>query len=185
MNTRGNTVPPSTHPPKPQHQQPCIRFLYTMSFGFGVGDFLVTIELALKIYEKYYKVARGAPKEFQCLIQEIGILHHSLDLLRKEANNKESILVRAGDERMKMAEKVVRQVDITLQKLEKHSKKYENLSKIHSSSIKKWWTGVKWSAEASDLDALRNKVSTQILLRYIPVQIYCIPCIQYFHQEAF
>lgn len=156
-----------------------------MSFGFGVGDFLATIELALKIYEKFYKVARGAPKDFHCLIQEIGTLHHSLDLLRKEANNKESILVRAGDERMKMADNVVRQVDVTLQELEKHSKKYENLSKVHSSSIKKWWTGVKWSTEASDLDALRNKVSTQVFLRYIPMQIYSIPCILYFHQETF
>lgn len=97
------------------------------------------------------------------------MLHSSIKLLQDEATDKESILVRAGADRVDMVKRVVGQVDVTLRELEKHSKKYESLGKEHSSSIRKWWTGVRWSAEASELDALRNKVNTHICLDYIPV----------------
>ncbi|KAH0607884.1 uncharacterized protein H6S33_001936 [Morchella sextelata] len=129
-----------------------------MSFGFSVGDFAGTLQLAWTLYTKCYKIAKGAPKDFKCLIEEINMLHSSIKLLQDEATDKESILVRAGADRVDMVKRVVGQVDVTLRELEKHSKKYDSLGKEHSSSIRKWWTGVRWSAEASELDALRNKL---------------------------
>ncbi|RPB09784.1 hypothetical protein P167DRAFT_547736 [Morchella conica CCBAS932] len=129
-----------------------------MSFGFSVGDFAGTLQLAWTLYTKCYKIAKGAPKDFKCLRDEINTLHSSIKLLQHDALDKESVLVRAGADRVEMVKRVMRQVDVTLKELEKHSKKYESLGKEHSSSIKKWWTSVRWSAEASELDALRNKL---------------------------
>lgn len=143
-----------------------------MSFGFSVGDFAGTLQLAWTLYTKCYKIAKGAPKDFKCLRDEINTLHSSIKLLQHDVLDKESVLVRAGADRVEMVKRVMRQVDVTLKELEKHSKKYESLGKEHSSSIKKWWTSVRWSAEASELDALRNKVSARISLANCVIYLY-------------
>lgn len=140
-----------------------------MSFGFSASDFTGTLQLAWNLYSKCYKISKGAPKDFQCLLHEINMLYSSIQLLRDETADKESILVRAGDERVDMVKRVLGQIDVTLTELKKHSKKYEILGEKHSSSIRKWWAGVRWSVEAPELDALRNKVSAHISFGYIHV----------------
>ncbi len=66
-----------------------------MSFGFALGDFLAVGNLAWKLYRDCYKVARGAPQEFQLLVTEISTLSNSLTILQEEVKNPESTLVQA------------------------------------------------------------------------------------------
>lgn len=129
-----------------------------MSFGFGVGDFVATAQLAWHLYKNCYKVAKGAPHDFQLLLQEIHTTHGSIQLIQEEAINPDSTLVRAGADRVKMVKDIIAQVDDTLQELGKHAKKYEKVGDQNRGRMRQWWTGVKWSSEAPDLDALRNKV---------------------------
>lgn len=129
-----------------------------MSFGFGVGDFLAATELAWNLYRYCYVVARGAPQEFQLLVQEISTLASSLRLLSEEANDPKSILVRSGDDRIRMVKEMISRVEVTLGELEKHAKKYETLGDNSRAKRKQIWQKFKWSVDASNLDSLRNKL---------------------------
>lgn len=127
-----------------------------MSFGFSVGDFLAAGELAWKLYQKCYKVAREAPKEFQLLLGEISTLSNSLKILQEDALDPDSVLVQAGEDRVRMVKEMVSRIEITLTQLEKVAMKYDILRP--SSKGKKIWTKVKWSFEFTSLDSLRNKL---------------------------
>ena len=135
-----------------------------MSFGFSVGDFVAVGELAWKLYQNCYKVARGAPKEFQLLLGEISTLHNSLQILREEALDPNSVLVRAGEDRVRMVKEMVSRIDITLKKLQKLATKYELLAP--GSKGKQIWARFKWSVEFTTVDSLRNMVllSSRIIL---------------------
>lgn len=135
-----------------------------MSFGFGVGDFLAVSQLAWNLYRYCYVVARGAPQEFQLLLQEITTLSQSIKLLELEAQNPNSTLVRSGEDRIRMVKEMMSRVEVTLKELEKHAKKYEKLGESSRSKVRKQlWVKFKWSIDASDLDALRNKVIQEII----------------------
>jgi len=127
-----------------------------MSFGFSVGDFLAAGELAWKLYQNCYKVARDAPKEFQLLVGEISTLSNSLKMLHEEVLDPESILVQGGEDRVKMVNEMVARIEVTLKQLQKVATKYELLGP--SSKKKQILRRIKWSAEFTSVDALRNRV---------------------------
>ncbi|RPB07542.1 hypothetical protein P167DRAFT_495646 [Morchella conica CCBAS932] len=130
-----------------------------MSFGFGVGDFIAVSQLAWNLYRYCYVVSRGAPQEFQLLLQEITTLSQSIKLLELEAQDPNSTLVRSGEDRIRMVKEMMSRVEVTLKELEKHAKKYEKLGDSSRSKVRKQlWAKFKWSVDASDLDALRNKL---------------------------
>ena len=94
-----------------------------MSFGFAIGDFIATAQLAHRLYNKFYLVARGAPEELQLLNTEIGNLALSVDLLIEELKNDDSTLMQAGDSRRKMVVEVLKESNSTLKDLELFSQK--------------------------------------------------------------
>lgn len=89
-----------------------------MSFGFAIGNFLAVGELAWKLYQNVYKVARKAPMELRSLETELGQLHQSIRMLTQEAEDGESILRRAGHERIQMVHNLIAQTDETLKCLQ-------------------------------------------------------------------
>lgn len=129
-----------------------------MSFGFGVGDFVAVTELAWKLYRYCYVVSRGAPQEFQLLLQEITTLSQSIQLLQEEAKDPNSTLVRSGEGRIRMVQEMISRVVVTLEELQKHAKKYEKLGDNSRAKRKQLWDKFKWSVDATNLDSLRNKV---------------------------
>lgn len=134
-----------------------------MSFGFGVGDFVAVAQLSWNLYRYCYLVARGAPSDFQLLVQEISTLSQSIKLLEEEAKDPNSILTRAGDDRVRMVKEMMRRVEVTLNELEKYAKKYEKLGDMSRPKRKQIWDKLKWSSEASDLDGLRSRVGSSTL----------------------
>lgn len=129
-----------------------------MSFGFGVGDIIGTGQLAFKLWKHCYQVARDAPEEFKILVSDIATLSQSLTFLGEEVNNPNSTLVRAGDDRVRMMREMIVRVDATLNELQKIANKYGQLENLSRGKMRQAWTKFKWSVDASDLDALRNKV---------------------------
>ena len=105
-------------------------------------------------------VARGAPEEFQLLRGEISTLANSLAILQEEAKKPESVLVKAGEDRVRMVNEMVNGIGDTLTKLKKVAKKYGILGS--SSKKGRIWTKFKWSVELSSIDALRNKVRRSV-----------------------
>lgn len=129
-----------------------------MSFGFGVGDFAGALQLSWTLYRYCYKVARDAPADFKLLLGEITMLSQSIQLLQEEADNPQSTMVRAGEDRVRMVKEMLVRVEVTLKELQKVAAKYDKLGDTELSKRKKIWAKFKWSTDASDLDALRNKV---------------------------
>jgi hypothetical protein len=63
-------------------------------------------------------VARAAPEELQTLHSELGIFALSIDLLTLEIKNEDSVLVQAGESRIRMVEGIMKQPNATLKDLE-------------------------------------------------------------------
>ena len=96
-----------------------------MSVGFGIGDFIATAQLAHRLYNGLYLVARGAPEELQLLNNEIGNLALSIDLLVEELKNDHSTLTKylVEQNRRNMMNDVLKQSNATLKDLELFSQK--------------------------------------------------------------
>lgn len=83
--------------------------------------------LSSNLYKKCYVVARGASPKFQLLVEEISGLSNSLKVLQEELADLKSILIRAGEDRVRMINKMMSRVHITLKDFQKVAKKYEAL----------------------------------------------------------
>ena len=127
-----------------------------MSFGFSAGDFLEVGHLAWRLYRDCYKVARGAPQEFQLLVAEISTLSNSLTILQEEVKDPESTIVQAGEDRVLLIKGILGNVLITLKKLEKYAKKYEIMGS--GSKMRQKWTQVKWSFDWTSIEGLRSRL---------------------------
>ena len=138
-----------------------------MSFGFSVGDFVGTAQLAYNLYKYCYKVARDAPQEFKLLVTELGTIKASIELLADEAKDPESTLSSGGEERVRLVGELLERIQGTLKALQKHAEKFGKLERSRP-GLKKAWAQFRWSVDASDLDSLRNQVCPIIKIeRYI------------------
>ena len=137
-----------------------------MSFGFSVGDFVGTAQLAYNLYKYCYKVARDAPEEFKLMVAELATIKASIELLADEAKDPESTLRCGGEDRARLVGELLERVNGTLKALQKHAEKYGKLGDSKS-SLKKAWAQFRWSADASDLDSLRNQVCRLYLVEIL------------------
>ncbi|KAF5261913.1 hypothetical protein FOXYS1_7378 [Fusarium oxysporum] len=134
-----------------------------MSFGFGVGDFIAVGELCWKIYTRVYKVSRDAPEELRALIQELGNLSNTVNLLNEEVRDREEWIRRAGERRLEYTCKVMGQAKETLQKMDRLADKYAELdpgvnSQGSKRSLRIQWNRMKYALEVSSINELRAKV---------------------------
>ncbi|EXK43261.1 hypothetical protein FOMG_05894 [Fusarium oxysporum f. sp. melonis 26406] len=133
-----------------------------MSFGFGVGDFIAVGELCWKIYTRVYKVSRDAPEELRALIQELGNLLNTVNLLNEEVRDREEWIKRAGERRLEYTCKVMSQARETLEKMDRLANKYAELGTGDSSegskrSLRIKWNRIKYALEVSSINELRSK----------------------------
>ncbi|PNP86445.1 hypothetical protein FNYG_00147 [Fusarium nygamai] len=133
-----------------------------MSFGFGVGDFIAVGELCWKIYTRVYKVSRDAPEELRTLIQELGNLSNTVNLLNEEVRDQEEWIKRAGERRLEYTCKVMSQAKETLEKMDRLADKYAELdpgvnSQGSKRSLRIQWNRIKFAFEVSSINELRAK----------------------------
>ena len=89
-------------------------------------------------------------------MNELSTLSNSLTILQEEVKDPESTLRRAGDDRVRMMNEMIAGIEETLKRLRKVASKYDIL--VSGSKTKQIWAKIKWSAEFSSIDRLRNKV---------------------------
>ena len=123
----------------------------------AIGDIIAVGQLAYTLYTKCYKVARGAPHEFQHLLSEVSILSQAMKFLQEEVEREDSTLMQAGESRIQTVNEVVQRVGVTLREFEKLANRHAKLGD-GSAKVKQVWRAVKWSVDAPDLDTLRNQV---------------------------
>ena len=145
-----------------------------MSFGFSVGDFIGTAQLAYNLYKYCYRVSRDAPQEFKLLVTELGTLKASIEFLADEAKDPESTLARGGKERARLVKELLERIQGTLKALQKHAEKFGKLESSRP-GLKRAWAQFRWSVDASDLDALRNQVCLIIYIYIFKISRYIMP----------
>ena len=92
-------------------------------------------------------------------MKEVETLATSLKILQEEIEDPESILMRAGEHRIRTVNELVDSIFLTLKQLEKTAKKYEILGVDTGSKRHQVWTKFKWSIDSPAVDGLRGKVS--------------------------
>ena len=125
----------------------------------AITEIVVVGQLSWTLYNKCYKVARGAPQEFQHLLSEVTMLSQAMRLLQEEVQKEDSTVMKTGEYRIQTVNEVVGRVGVTLKVLDEYVNRYAKLG--HGDelpTVKKMWRAVKWSVDAADLDALRNQV---------------------------
>lgn len=132
-------------------------------FGFSSGDFMGAALVAYNLWKHCYKVAQHAPQEFKLLVTDINTLSQSLRFLGEENDDPNSTLRRSGEERVRTMNVMLESIRGTLSELQKIAEKYEKLGDLSRGTLKLAWSKFTWSIDASDLDALRNKVNTSVL----------------------
>lgn len=154
----------------------------------AVGDFIAVGNLAFNIYRQCYLVAKGAPQEFQLLLSELTTLSTSIRLLQEECQNPESVLVRSGEDRIRMVKELLKRVENTLLDLQVFERKYAKLMDPSRPRTKQIWDKLKWSYDAADIDSLKNKVCMNVFRglsnlsrgfckltgTFLPPQSFCI-----------
>ena len=109
-----------------------------MSFGFSVGDFVGTAQLAYNLYKYCYKVARDAPQEFKLLATELGTIKTSIELRADEAKDPESALASGGEERVRLVGELLERIQGTLKALQKHAEKFGKLESSRLGLERAW-----------------------------------------------
>jgi hypothetical protein len=120
-----------------------------MSFGFGIGDFIVLGQLAWKVY----KSCKDAPESFKNISQEVLSLHAVLREVEENLSaqtlpvTRQANLETIGDGCRNVLEDLQSLVD-----------KYENLG----TQSKRTWDRMKWGYE--DIAELRSRLTSNTVL---------------------
>jgi hypothetical protein len=131
-----------------------------MSFGVSFGDFVAAGQLAQSLYRDIYKVARHAPEEVQILGKELAIFSQSIDLLNSEAQDDESILKQAGEDRVSLTNNIVSEAEVTLRALESILCKHELRGdpKCMRGKLRFAWDRFRFALDFASINKLRGKL---------------------------
>ena len=89
-------------------------------------------------------------------MSELSTLSNSITILQEEAKDPKSTLARSGNDRIRMVNEMVASIEETLKRLRKVASKYDILGS--DSKTRRVWAKLKWTADLSSIDRLRNKV---------------------------
>jgi hypothetical protein len=130
-----------------------------MSFGFSVGDFITVGQLAFRVYQDVYMIAKNAPAAIKKLRDELAILSGAINILISEIEIPTSLVNNAGEMRKKMVIELIKNILSTLAELEELSGKHAGMSNEEVSKARQIWARVKWTKDARSMTTLLAKVN--------------------------
>ena len=144
----------------------------------AIGDFIAVAQLAWTLYQKCYLAAKDAPAEFRALVDDLSMLSQSINMLRSELEDPDSLLVRAGPDREIMMMEVIKRVEKALGELDIVTSKYTGLriNKKDRFWKKQFWANYKLSKEAEALQGVKTKVNTSNYLFFFVLWFEVIQC---------
>ena len=108
-----------------------------MSLGFSVGDLIAVGDLAYRLYSGVHKVARSAPAEVKELERELGAVSNATKLLVAEAKDPQSLLCKAGAQRVDSINQMMANTKTVLENLAKQFDMYESVNDPATKKLKK------------------------------------------------
>jgi len=141
------------------------RRVFSMSFGFAIGDFIAAGELCWKIYRQVYEVSKGAPAEVQALHKELSNMSNVIRALVEDVKEPNSAVAQAGSDRIQLTNDIMQRTMETLGSLQNLLKKYDLLrspsnggGRKLSTLIRRNWDKIKYTKEVRTINDLRAKV---------------------------
>lgn len=138
-----------------------------MALEISVDEVNALSELAWKLYQHGFKVARAVSPELQLLFGEISVLANSTNILKEDACNPGSVLVQAGGDRIQIVNEMVARIKMTLSEAEKFFKRHEIFSEGTNSKKRSIWAMLRSSTGFGSVDSVRRKVIRPLLPRRI------------------
>ena len=124
-----------------------------MSFGCGVGDFIAVGSLALRLYVSY----REGPNDYRELTRELLSLHTTLEQLRSDTEDSDSILARCSPKKLSKLEGIVGRCSEALLELDDICNKYIRLEGVKKRDC---WKRLKFGKE--NIDGIRHNLGMHL-----------------------
>jgi hypothetical protein len=90
-----------------------------MSFGCSVGDFIAVMNLAWTLHQDCYKVLKDCPQEIKDLSRDLATVYGVLKHIQEDLESSDSSIKAHGEERIKLLQTMVTNLDTTLTDLQK------------------------------------------------------------------
>lgn len=125
----------------------------TMSFGFGISDFLAVARIAKSIYES----CKAGPAEYKELCSETISLRYDLESLSHDAKEPDSVLNRKGLLRKGELDDIISSCKSTMQDLQTIIDRRSSLQPNREGNVTRIWDAYKVGSSA--LDSYRGKLT--------------------------
>jgi hypothetical protein len=140
-----------------------------MALEISIDEVNTLSELAWRLYQHGFKVARAVSPELQSLFSEISVLAHSTNILKEDACNPESVLVQASGDRIRIVNEMVARIKMTLLEVEKSFTRHKIFSAANNSQRRSIWAKLgSWTGFGS-VDSYRRKVSRPLSSRRVRI----------------
>jgi hypothetical protein len=129
-----------------------------MALNIEIDEIDVLSDLAWSLYQDGFRVARLSP-ELQQLLGEVSVLAHSTKILKEDVKDPGSVLVQAGEERIRSVNGLLAEIKITLSEVEKIFEGRESFLDGTNAKKRSLWAKLKSSTGFSTAYSVRRKVS--------------------------
>lgn len=127
----------------------------SMSFGFGIGDFLTVLAIAKDVYN----ACKDGPDEYQEIWREARSLQFTLEELSRDATDPHSLLNRKGVRRRSQLLELIENCESTMKDIQGLLGKHSSLQN-DGLGLRRTWDV--YQVGSSDLDDLRGKLTFHI-----------------------
>jgi hypothetical protein len=114
-----------------------------MSFGVAIGDFVAVMNLAWKLHQDFYKVLQDCPQDIKDLSRDLATIYGVLKHIQEDLESEESIINFHGQGRRDLMQSMVKNLNETLEGLQKLVFKFHSLA-VEGSRKKQMWSRVQW-----------------------------------------
>ena len=129
-----------------------------MSFGFGVGDFLLVLDLCQTVCA----TLKGAPAEYKECQSELKSITIAIETLVRAADDPDSILSRQGGHRKEDLTTIVHNCRQPLEKLQALVNHHSRIVDQGSGRLIRVWESFRFGT--SDLASIRDKLNFHLLM---------------------
>src|SRR5436305_12078106 len=133
-----------------------------MSFGFSPSDVVAAARLAWNLY----KVLKDCPEEVEKISRDLVTVYGILNHIKEDLDASESAIKAHGEHRMRQLETMVRDLNKTLNEMNKLVEQYRHLGRADSKSMTskkdQIWVRVKWVVGQKKIKGIHQDISLHI-----------------------
>jgi len=133
-----------------------------MSFGISIGDVVGTAKLAWRLYE----ALKDGPGEVEQISKDLTTVYGILNHVKEDLDASESAIKTHGENRMRMLETMLKDLNQSLSEVSNIVDQYKNLYATDDKSIKnkkdQMWARIKWVVGQKKIKRIHREISLHI-----------------------